>query len=250
MKRTLIAAALLLLLTLVAFSASAGTIPDTAQEPTYGYTYEPPVYSTPESAGGGAPSDGRLNYVADEYYTVYCAFDALEVWRGVPSGLLLATFSLTDLLALGTGGTRASGGVTVTRIDANSFMASGSNGNTAPNSGSKVFSLSDCLAANGGAPAAPPPPQGDPDPLAGAPANCQLDDMQPECFDGTLQWCSRYVEAHPGQPLTRECSNAILNNSISTTQSCCGLFFAIVLAGGGLGIWRKRLRRMKELIGL
>ncbi len=249
MKRTLIAAALLLLLTLVAFSASAGTIPETAQEPSYEYTYEPPIYSTPFSSGG-APSDGRLNYLPDEYYTVYCAFDQLEVWRGVPSSGLLATFPLIELLALANGGTVEQSGVTVTRADDSNFIVSGSNGNTAPNPGSKLFTMTDCIAANGSTPAVPPA-QGDPDPLGGEPLSCAEDDMQPQCFDGTGQWCSRYVSAHPSQPLLSECSDLILNSAAAASQSCCGMVFGIVLVGGGgLRVWRKRLRRMQARIGL
>lgn len=98
----------------------------------------------------GWPGDSRLSPDRAEYYTIYCAFDQVEVWRSNPSGLLLDTIALTSVMNLdgcttsGTGLSVCRSGDTVTII--------GSNGNAAPAAGSKSFSLNACYARNGGAP--------------------------------------------------------------------------------------------------
>ncbi len=108
------------------------------------------------SGGGGGnttPGDGRLNFSPDEYYTLYCAFDQLEIWRGVPTGLLLQSVPLASLLALSAGQAYAAGGgTTILRDSEDVFTVYGSDGNLASQAGSKAFLMSECLARNGGTP--------------------------------------------------------------------------------------------------
>ncbi|MFN8530379.1 MAG: PA14 domain-containing protein [Anaerolineae bacterium] len=115
------------------------------------------------SADGGTPSpvigivdpgDGRIGYTPDEYYEVYCAHDQLEVWRGVPIGVHLATYSLSDLLSFAVGDSLTDeAGMTIERLNDAIYQVSGTNGNLAPAGGYKQFSMADCLVRNGGAPA-------------------------------------------------------------------------------------------------
>ena len=118
------------------------------------------------SAGGGQnpgtnPSwsgyaDGRLNPDPAEYYSLWCSGGNLAVYRALNGqGVLLASFPLGEIQALVVGGQSAAfdsagGMMTLWRADQDAFVLSGSNGNNAPNEGSKSFSLSQCLARNGG----------------------------------------------------------------------------------------------------
>ncbi|MBK8028974.1 MAG: hypothetical protein IPK17_05585 [Chloroflexi bacterium] len=145
------------------------------------------------SSGGGGnttPGDGRLNFAPDEYYTLYCAFDQLEIWRGVPTGLLLHTVPLASLLALSPGQAYAAGGGTTILRDAEDvFTVYGSNGNLAPQAGTKSFLMSECITRNGGEPtaaveAAPPAvvPQ-----VAFCEDPATFNDRS--CFESEEAWC-------------------------------------------------------------
>jgi hypothetical protein len=94
-----------------------------------------------------------------EYYSVWCSNDVVEVWGGKPTPQLINTIPIVDILQLGdVGSFDAGAGMMVSRTG-DAIVISGSNGNNAPNPGSKYFSLNECLARNGGAPEIPEPPQ-------------------------------------------------------------------------------------------
>jgi hypothetical protein len=104
-------------------------------------------------------SDGRLNPSRDEYYSVWCHNDLIEVWRSVPESLLLGTIPVLSVFELPEGGTLdAANGLTVTRNTSDTITVSGLNGNLEPAWGSKSFSLSECIARNGGVPEPPEEP--------------------------------------------------------------------------------------------
>lgn len=108
-------------------------------------------------------SDTRLNPQMDEYYSVYCNRDVVEVWgfsaanpqevSRIPIRRLIdGPFSFDD-----------GNGLTVNRVE-DTITISGSNGYGPNHPGSKSFSLAECIARNGGEPPAEepvPPPQSD-----------------------------------------------------------------------------------------
>jgi hypothetical protein len=107
-------------------------------------------------------SDGRLNPDPDESYAAWCAFDYLEVWRTTPTPLLLTTIPILFLIDLDRGSCLdETNGVTTCRLTPDVITLSGENGNRAPEPGQKSFSLSECIARNGGVPEGfPEPPSG------------------------------------------------------------------------------------------
>jgi hypothetical protein len=95
--------------------------------------------------------DGRLNPAEDEYYSIWCRNNQVEIWRSVPDSASFLV-PLIDIYTLADGGTRDIGNnMTVTR-SSNMITVYGSNGNLAPAPGSKNFSLSECVTSNGGVP--------------------------------------------------------------------------------------------------
>ncbi|PJF40663.1 MAG: hypothetical protein D6737_16860 [Chloroflexi bacterium] len=101
-------------------------------------------------------SDGRISPDPAEYYSIWCQADTIQVWRSVPETSLLKEISLADVLALSVGGEMALGDfMVIQRSSENIATIFGSNGNLAPEAGSKAFSLDDCVTANGGAPQPP-----------------------------------------------------------------------------------------------
>lgn len=135
-------------------------------------------------------SDGRLNPSRDEYYSVWCHNDLIEVWRSVPESLLLGTIPVLSVFELPEGGTLdAANGLTVTRNTSDTITVSGLNGNLEPAWGSKSFSLSECIARNGGLPVPPDelqPGTGDEDQSEGSePSLC--DDF--EFFRENMEAC-------------------------------------------------------------
>lgn len=112
------------------------------------------------SSGGASWSgftDGRLNPDPAEYYSLWCSGNTLNVYSAASGyGVLLVAIPLAQVQALPIGGQLAasdSAGVLmiVQHSDQDTFMVWGRNGNSAPNEGFKSFSLSQCLARNGGA---------------------------------------------------------------------------------------------------
>ncbi|MFN8530380.1 MAG: hypothetical protein U0670_17400 [Anaerolineae bacterium] len=186
------------------------------------------------SSSGGGPNDGRLNWTADEYYALYCAYDQLEVWRGVPSGLMLASFSMANLLALPAGGSTEAGGVTMTRLNEDMFQAAGSNGNTAPSGGYKQFSMAACISANGGEPAqssSHPASSGSSSsadycttPAGLADLNCYGEDLTTYCSlnNYPLPLCTSYI---PGDTLTETVNNVIRCMFATFTPWLTGMAF-------------------------
>ncbi len=107
-------------------------------------------------------SDGRLNPDPAEYYSVWCANDRIDVYRSIPQTGLLKIIPLADVVELSVGAAMDLGDfMTLVRNSDDGVTIYGSNGNLAPEPGSKAFSLSECIARNGGLPEPPPPAPSD-----------------------------------------------------------------------------------------
>ncbi|MBK9125319.1 MAG: hypothetical protein IPM16_19650 [Chloroflexi bacterium] len=167
MRMISIAGVLILLIGAIVFTPFAQGIPCEddpecipTQTPTP--TASPTPYEIDEpdpepDAGPPYGSDGRLNPDAGEYYTLYCAYDTLHIYRGTPESLLLKQVEIADLLSLSVGATLDLGDfMTAVRHSEDIFTIYGSNGNTAPDYGQKSFSMAECIARNGGAPTVAP----------------------------------------------------------------------------------------------
>ncbi len=146
------------------------------------------------SGGGGSstPADGRINFTADEYYTLYCAYDTLEIWRGVPTGLLLHAVPIVNFNRLVVGGSYdVGGGTSIFRNSEDIFTIYGSNGNLAPAGGSKNFALSQCIASNGGEPEAeiPVPPEQSSSAEVRDLCNPLTFDSPQGCYSSEREWC-------------------------------------------------------------
>ncbi|MCC7209377.1 MAG: hypothetical protein IT323_18850 [Anaerolineae bacterium] len=188
--RMVLAAAVVITLALLTAHPSnrldAGTFQgEPTVEPEQTVEPEPPQNEPPPQTG----DDRRLNPFPDEYYSIWCNFDQIEVWRAVPESVLLGKIPLTLVLGLN-GSTDAGNGLTVSR-SGGTVTVSGANGNLAPTPGSKSFSLDECIARNGGAPdappagppVAPPPPAPLPTPFANSAPSAAVD---PELCRNTL----------------------------------------------------------------
>jgi hypothetical protein len=119
----------------------------TAQE---GCTGELECYDlnpTPDFSSAGWPGDDRLNPVPDEYYTIYCHYGQVEVWRAIPSSEMILQFPIQTLVDL-TGSQDVGNGLTATRTD-DVVTISGANGNGPTHPGSKSFSLEMCMTRGG-----------------------------------------------------------------------------------------------------
>ena len=140
----------------------------------------PPEQPMPSVSGGSwaGYSDGRLNPAMDEYYSIWCGNDVIEVWGGVPSPQLIETIPIIDVM-MGQSLT-TSGGLTVSR-SSDIVIISGSNGNGAAHPGSKSFSLTECLSRNGRTPEIPNPQAG-----AGAPQDPNTAPVQADVNSGEV----------------------------------------------------------------
>ncbi len=209
---------------------------------------EPPPDNPPPSDNnnqGGewtGYSDGRLNPDMAEYYTIYCKNDLIEVWGGVPSPQLVNQIPIANVIALGyVGSFNAGDGMTVSR-SGDTVVISGSNGNGS-SPGSKVFNLSSCISANGGAPvlqAQPviqptPRPTATPDPYAEA-----KNDVQ-HCSDLTksnveLVECLSYARGG------NQSADYFYFISWVIGTICAGGMtpFALVASVPAIGLWRRR----------
>lgn len=132
-----------------------------AQAPCIEYGTCTPI--PPTSPAWDGYSDDRLNPQLDEYYSVWCQEDTVRVLRGVPSTALVMDIPLIDIVNMPDGSQKqySDHGLTVSKTG-DAITLTGSNGNTAPQPGSKTFSLSECIDRNGGVPAQPtltPPTQ-------------------------------------------------------------------------------------------
>jgi hypothetical protein len=155
-----------MLLLAVLLPAAVSTAAPAGQgcEPPECYEPSPPppppsIPNQPPSGGSWSGySDGRLNPDMAEDYSIWCANDVVEVWGGKPTPQLINSIPIVSILQLGDNGSFDAGaGMAVLRTG-DSIVIAGSNGNNTPNPGSKTFSLSECIARNGGAPAIPPTP--------------------------------------------------------------------------------------------
>jgi hypothetical protein len=111
---------------------------------------EPECYEIPPEEApviSNWPGDDRLNPVADEYYTVYCNYDLVRVYAGLPSPQEIGSLPIVQILAQPSP-FDAGNGFTVSHID-DIVTISGSNGNGPLHPGSKSFSLQQCIERNG-----------------------------------------------------------------------------------------------------
>lgn len=100
-----------------------------------------------DSGGGSWPgyTDGRLNPDPAEYYSIWCRSGQIEIWRAVPAASIVKSVSVFDALALPIGGTADLGdNMALVRNSDTVATIYGSNGNNAPEPGSKSFSLDQC----------------------------------------------------------------------------------------------------------
>lgn len=89
--------------------------------------------------------DGRLNADPAEYYTIYCAFGEIRVYRSTPDTQLLKQIPISTAVNLPIGGSVDLGDfMSMVRNAENTITIYGSNGNLAPASGSKAFGLREC----------------------------------------------------------------------------------------------------------
>lgn len=139
----------LLVLILMTPAAFAQATPCHGDPICYG---TPVPQGTPEQPFG---ADGRLNPDAGEYYTLFCAGDRLQIWRGTPEGQQITSVAIADLLPMNISGQLSIGqNMVIVRQSDDIFEVYGSSGNRAPEPGSKTFSMAQCIARNGGEPAA------------------------------------------------------------------------------------------------
>ena len=119
----------------------------TGEAECYGMTPAP----VNASHSGWPPDD--LNPVQDEYYTVYCHFDQIEVWRAAGGSVQLASIPISRVM----GASQpfdAGNGLTASRSE-DTVTISGANGNGPIHPGAKSFNLDECFARNGRIPAVP-----------------------------------------------------------------------------------------------
>lgn len=148
---------------------------------------------------GGEPwpgySDGRLNPDPGEYYSVWCDSNLLKIYRVVPATELIKTVEISEVVALAVGASLDLGDfMTLVRNTEDTITIYGSNGNGAPEPGQKAFSLSECIARNGGLPepddSGSPPAGGDTDEPAEEPQETEAvarrreaEELLDFCFD-------------------------------------------------------------------
>lgn len=85
-----------------------------------------------------------VNPEEGEYYSVECDASVIYVWRDVPSTELVTLIGIAQVASMSDGSTFvATGEVTVSR-SGDTITLSGSNGNLAPQSGSKSFTIEQC----------------------------------------------------------------------------------------------------------
>lgn len=90
-------------------------------------------------------NDGRLNADPAEYYTIYCAFGEIRVYRSTPDTQLLQQIPFSTAENLPVGGSVDLGSfMSMVRSAENTITIYGSNGNLAPEAGSKSFGLREC----------------------------------------------------------------------------------------------------------
>jgi hypothetical protein len=121
----------------------------------------PPPVSTPIPGGSvslpwSGAIDGRLNPSADEYYSIFCKNDHVEVWGGVPVPVNVLTFSFDQLVEnlpymdsdVPAFYTPPGSAVQFSR-QRDAMTVYGSNGNGPSHPGQKQFSLTACAQALG-----------------------------------------------------------------------------------------------------
>jgi hypothetical protein len=85
-----------------------------------------------------------VNPEGDEYYSIECDATVIYVWRDVPNRELVTLIGIAQVATMSDGGSFvATGEVTVTR-SSGTITLSGTNGNLAPQSGTKSFNVAQC----------------------------------------------------------------------------------------------------------
>jgi hypothetical protein len=193
-------------------------------------------------------TDGRLNPDVGEYYSVWCNWDRIDVYRTVPQTELLKMIPLADVLGLGVGGTMDLGDFMVlARQSEDGVTIYGSNGNHAPEPGQKSFSLAECIERNGGAPEASPQSTGEDtsQPPAGESGDegPDVDETVADCFSlysddpELLTDCLAFATGQEG-------ASGLQILWVWIFQGCLGLPIGLAV---GLAGWRWRRRFVGRL---
>jgi hypothetical protein len=176
-------------------------------------------------------ADGRLNPDPAEYYSLWCAFDRVEIWRSVPAAELLKLQSLRDILNLSEGQAMDLGDfMSLVRNTSNTITVYGSSGNRAPEPGQKSFSLSECVARNGGLPEQPE---------ESAAANGASGE---ETIGGFDLWCSDPVFFRSNFDICLETAGLDGPSMILARLMFMCNAIPLVMVGGWF-FWRRRRRR-------
>ena len=235
------------LIMIAAFAAHAESSHQACSPPECYPTEEPP------SGGGGDGSwpgfsDGRLNPAMDEYYSVWCMGDHINVWGGLPSPQLIQSIPLADVIALPDGQSAPVGNELMVSHSGDVAVVSGSNGNGG-GSGSKSFLLSECVSANGGLPA--PPPQANPPPAENPPAP----PSSAEEAASEVQFC---MAGNQSAADFVHCLNFFAPQDASTdyyyvistaiATFCAGglMPFGLIAAAPTIGWWRRRRKKQDK----
>jgi len=214
--------------------------PDSRQEECVGEEecYELPLPSEPRPFEW--PGDDRLNPAPDEYYSVYCNADVVDVWGGMPSPQEIGDIPLERILN-GSFPFDGGNGLTVNRIG-DTVTISGANGNGPFHPGSKSFSLEECGERNGGLPQRED-------------TNVDEPEQQSDATNGEAQLCSGSLSPVAGiqvpyvgymdetgsrcvpPPFALILASLLYLIAIIFTVPCAAIFY---LPAGGILAWRVR----------
>ena len=131
---------LLLLVPIMQMSAQEGCV---GEEECYGL---PPI-SEGAPPLSDWPGDNRLNPIADEYYSIYCEYDLVRIWAGLPSSQEIGSIPIMQILTAPSPFDMGNG--FMINHEGDLVTISGSNGNGPAHPGSKSFSLQQCIERNG-----------------------------------------------------------------------------------------------------
>lgn len=206
--------------------------PETTPEPPL----SPPPSEDGESSGSGGESsgwsgltDGRLNPAADEYYSIWCVYDQIEVWRAVPNSQLISAIPLRSVID-GPYPLDGGSGLTV-NVTGDTVTISGANGNGPAHPGSKSFSLSECISRNGGEPP-PAEPSLEEEPASSRLSGGSSDSITTETTTGESEEPNSEQQLSPFGVIVSWCLPGLAS-----------LGFSMIIAPGTLMLRRRQWRK-------